>query len=592
MTIRRIIGRAALPRVAALSLLGLWLGAGSAAAHTVEICWKDSGGVTTFYAGSYHDPSEAPSPVGDIIVDGFNYPFSGYVLAAALPADVQCYTCPDGGFSPVVHYQTFTSGFALASHTISFDTSTVVQSPWCAFPAQTFGGGACADADFDDICNDVDPCPLDAANDGDGDGLCANVDNCPLVANPDQADVNNNGQGDVCEGVVCGNGLQTPPEECDDGNIAGGDGCSAICTIESSCGNGITEATEACDDGNTADGDCCSSTCQFEPAPSPCGDGSDSECTNPDSCDGAGTCLANDEPSGANCGDAGSACVVQDTCDGAGGCTDNGFVAAGDACGDASNTDCTDPDTCDGAGACLPNHAPAETACADDGNDCSHDVCDGGGACTHPFKPDNSACNDNNICTQADACTNGVCNGSTSGADSDGDGYCDLFENQAGCSAIDPKEIPPQAPTYGGSGANRANVLVTYSAPIGSKIAIASDPSCASTGVCGPPPLGYATGFCVAGRIADACTVHSDCDLPAGTCRMVVNYADVPDLVLNYAFLNRRTNAIAGFHPVTPGCSRKVDLTLSGARTDRVRIKAEGTVYGRRGRDKEIFRYR
>ena len=121
-----------------------------ASAHTTEICWRDSGGVTTFYAGSYHYPEEGPSPVGSIILDGFAYPFSGYVLTAQLPDDVQCWTCP-GSTPAVVHYQTFTSGFAGGPHTISFDSSTAVQSPWCSVPEQTFGGGSCADADFDEI---------------------------------------------------------------------------------------------------------------------------------------------------------------------------------------------------------------------------------------------------------------------------------------------------------------------------------------------------------------------------------------------------------------------------------------------------------
>lgn len=649
-TWRRAIS--AMRRTGALTLAGVLATAGSAAAHTTEICWRDSGGVTTFYAGSYHDPSEGPSPVGDIIVDGFNYPFSGYILPAALPADVQCYTCTN---SPpaVVHYQTFTSAFAFGAHTISFDSSTVVQSPYCAFPDQTFGAAGCADADFDGLCNDDDPCPLDAENDGDGDGLCANVDNCPLVANADQADANSNGQGDACEGVVCGNGLLTPPEQCDDGNLAGGDGCSAICTLEATCGNGSVETGEACDDGNTANGDCCSASCQYEAAASACGstdetacthadtcdgagtcltndepagalcgdagsacvvqdtcdgagscadngfvsagiacgDGSDTECTDPDTCDGAGTCAANDQPAGAACGDAGSACVVQDTCDGAGSCADNGFVNTGTACGDPANTDCSDPDSCDGAGACLPRHAAAGTGCASDDNSCSDDLCDGNGACTHPSRPDGSACDDGNLCTQTDACANGECAGDQNGADSDADGYCDLFENQQGCDPLDPAEIPPQAPTYGGTGGGRGNVLVTYAAPSGARVDVTSDPSCTTMGVCGTPPPGFVTGFCSAGRIGDACGTDAECDLPPDTCRLVVNYANVPDLVLDHAFLNRTSHPIAGFTPVTPGCSRKVDLTLNPGRRNRVRIKATGTVYGRRGRDRETFRY-
>jgi hypothetical protein len=158
---------------------------------------------------------------------------------------------------------------------------------------------------------------------------------------------------------------------------------------------------------------------------------------------------------------------------------------------------------------------------------------------------------------------------------------------------LDAQEIPPLAPTYGGRGSNRANVLVTYSGPTGSRIDVASDPSCANSGVCGPQPPGFVSGFCTAGKIADPCTANTDCDLPADTCRLVVIYADVPDLALNQVFLNRRDNIIAGFSPVHAGCSRKVDVLLDASRsTNRVRIKAEGTVFGRFGKDRDAFRYR
>lgn len=204
----------------------------AASAHTVKICWQDVGPVTTFYAGTYHSPTEGPSPIGGIIIDGFEYPFSGWIYPAALPPGIQCVDSTAPNEPAVVHYQTFTSSFAGGQHTVSFTATNVVQAPWGPFPLLTFGGGACADADFDGICNTDDSCPLDFNNDGDGDGRCGNVDNCPLVSNADQTDANSNGQGDACEGVVCGNGLVQGAEQCDDGNIAGGDGCSAICTTE------------------------------------------------------------------------------------------------------------------------------------------------------------------------------------------------------------------------------------------------------------------------------------------------------------------------------------------------------------------------
>lgn len=215
-----------------------------ASAHTVQICWRDDGPVTTFYAGTYHSQSEGPSPVGSIIIDGFDYPFTGWIYPSALPADAKCWanksyagsTWPDLDGVPhsgVVHFQTFTGAFNAGSHTFSFTTSTAIEYPWSGgFIPQSFGGGSCADADFDGICNADDACPLDQANDGDGDGICGNVDNCPLDANPSQTDANGNGQGDVCEGVICGNGLVQGSEACDDGNIQGGDGCSNICTLE------------------------------------------------------------------------------------------------------------------------------------------------------------------------------------------------------------------------------------------------------------------------------------------------------------------------------------------------------------------------
>jgi len=52
---------------------GVILVPSAADAHTVQVCWRDSGGVTTFHAGTYHSPLEGPSPVGKIILDGFGY---------------------------------------------------------------------------------------------------------------------------------------------------------------------------------------------------------------------------------------------------------------------------------------------------------------------------------------------------------------------------------------------------------------------------------------------------------------------------------------------------------------------------------------
>jgi cysteine-rich repeat protein len=64
-----------------------------------------------------------------------------------------------------------------------------------------------------------------------------------------------------------------------------------VYAADTDCGDGMidTDAGELCDDGNTQNGDCCSSTCQPASQGVPCTDGN--ACTLPDTCDGAGHCL-------------------------------------------------------------------------------------------------------------------------------------------------------------------------------------------------------------------------------------------------------------------------------------------------------------
>src|SRR5262249_60633172 len=120
---------------------------------------------------------------------------------------------------------------------------------------------------------------------------------------------------------------------------------------------------------------------------------------------------------------------------------------------------------------------------------------------------DGFACDDGNDCTEGDVCTNGQCAG-TSGADTDGDGYCDATEAAVGCNPSDPAEIPAQPTTYGGGHA-AGDVLVTYFAPKDRKGARATDPSWATAGVCAANP------FCSAGRVAAPRTTHAGGNPPA-----------------------------------------------------------------------------
>jgi cysteine-rich repeat protein len=247
--------------------------------------------------------------------------------------------------------------------------------------------------------------------------------------------------GGICTKVPdCGNGRIDGGEECDDGNTDSEDGCSDECVIEEDyacaegvdasmegtpyflvsscdiCGNGLlnTLAGEECDDGNLDD-DCCSSNCKFEAEGLTCGDSADSICSNPDTCDGQGSCDANDEPPGTSCGQPGGECKTGDLCDGSGtcqsgeysssdtvcreadgecdvaetcdgvsaSCPSNSFQSSGTECGEAGTT-CSDQDTCDGSGTCAANHKAAGVSCPDDGEICTEDLCDGSGQCAHP----------------------------------------------------------------------------------------------------------------------------------------------------------------------------------------------------------------
>ncbi|MCZ6654945.1 MAG: hypothetical protein O7D91_18200, partial [Planctomycetota bacterium] len=184
-------------------------------------------------------------------------------------------------------------------------------------------------------CYDCDPCTVDDTCDADGN--CVGTPLCP----PGEVCVDG-----VCEGEGC-----TPGKACDDGNP---------CTVDDTC---------------DADQNCIGT-------PVDCG-GAGDEC-NSASCD----------PNGAD----GNCDILTPEPDGT-------------ACGNANDTDCDNPDTCDGAGACQENLEPSGTSCPDDGNDCTDDVCDGSGTCTHPNLPDGTGCDDGQACTDSDQCTAGSCGG-------------------------------------------------------------------------------------------------------------------------------------------------------------------------------------
>ncbi|MBI4717246.1 MAG: hypothetical protein HY763_05540 [Planctomycetes bacterium] len=113
--------------------------------------------------------------------------------------------------------------------------------------------------------------------------------------------------------------------------------------------------------------------------------------------------------------DDGNGCTT-DTCMAATGTVLHTPLPAGTACGDPADTDCSHPDTCDGAGACVGNHEPDGSPC-DDGNPCTGDSCFQGTCYGTAAAVEGLPCDDGNFCTANDGCHTGQCVGDAGLAD-------------------------------------------------------------------------------------------------------------------------------------------------------------------------------
>ena len=287
--------------------------------------------------------------------------------------------------------------------------------------------------DAPDLCDGLGVCQPNHVADG---IVCGQVDSDCEVA-------------DTCLAGVChDNGVKPAGTACGD---PGSSQCNAADTCNASgfCLANLAPDGSACGDAGTecvnADA-CLSGVCHdngFKPAGSACGDGSSGACDQADSCDGSGSCRVNHLADGTACGDTGTECTNQDTC-AAGACHDNGFKAAGIACGDGSSGACDDADSCDGSGACQSNHVADGSPCGDAGTECTNadvcasgachdngykaagtacgnpassqcdgaDSCDGAGGCNARNTAAGTPCNDGDDCTTADACNGtGSCSG-------------------------------------------------------------------------------------------------------------------------------------------------------------------------------------
>lgn len=162
----------------------------------------------------------------------------------------------------------------------------------CADPGQKPCNGKCVpvddtttdcdcgpDSDGDGVCDETDPCPLDAPDDSDGDGKCNSTDPCPEDA-PDDSD----GDG-KCNGTD-----PCPQDALDDYDGDGACDSDDPCPVDKpndSDGDGVCDTADACPghvDADDADSDGIPDACDACPS-DPTGDSDgDGVCNGVDQC--------------------------------------------------------------------------------------------------------------------------------------------------------------------------------------------------------------------------------------------------------------------------------------------------------------------
>jgi len=277
--------------------------------------------------------------------------------------------------------------------------------------------------------------------------------------------------------------------------------------------------------------------------------------------------------------------------------------AYGQTC--TSSAECDDGLICNGSEICDTNQTcqPGTPPTCGLGNaepQCNVAECIEPTGCVVTPLIDGFGCLDDDACTAQDICIGGVCVG-IEGADTDGDGYCDAEEAQFQCDPNDAAVIPPQANVYsGGRGNSGGEVLLTFRSPSDRDVRLSTNASCTPTGQCN-----LTTGLCETGKVADPCVANSDCNQPPDTCRIVANYAGVPDLGQMYPQDRRsafevtlkvaklpKVDLTPNFSPVSPGCSRKVDVLLPSSFTRAsLRFRIRGTTSGKRRTDRDRIKF-
>ncbi|HEX2879555.1 MAG TPA: MYXO-CTERM sorting domain-containing protein [Polyangiaceae bacterium] len=404
----------------------------------------------------------------------------------------------------------------------------------------TCGGGQCQrgqNADPGTPCDDGNQCTI--ATTCDETGTCGGGDKSDGLpcddGNPCTKDT-------MCNAGECGSGSTSSGESCDrDGNLCTQDQCvemecmpggplncddgkvctDDICDPQKGCGHSNNTAT--CNDGNpcTTGDRCQAGSCEAggnATSGTPCGSSGNTDCDNPDTCDGSGNCQLNNEAASFVCRSAvAGGCDVAETCGSGntGACPTDLFVAVDTPCGSGSNTDCDNPDSCDGSGACLVNNELSTHVCRVAGTNATCDpaeTCGSGntGACPgNAFAGSGTPCGSsaNTDCDNPDTCDgSGTCQNNNEGASfvcrAAAAGGCDVAET---CGS-------------GNTGACPTNLFAAEDTPCGSGANTDCDnpDTCNDSGSC--QNNNEAASFVCRAAQAGGCDVAETCGASTGAC--------------------------------------------------------------------------
>ncbi len=209
--------------------------------------------------------------------------------------------------------------------------------------------GDISDGDEED---DTDGDLSDGDEDGDSDCVCFTTDTCCDGCQP------------IHEGNTCtDDGLDCTTDICAANGECAHTLKSGRCLIDNVCYTHNQELStnrcRYCDTGIMTD------SWTFKTSNSDCDDGLYCNGTG-DTCDGGGQCTHPGNP----CSETECNTCQEDT--------DSCFDPLGTACGSNTDTDCDNPDTCNGAGTCQANHENNGTSCDLDGIACITDTCQSG----------------------------------------------------------------------------------------------------------------------------------------------------------------------------------------------------------------------